>query len=115
MSNYLPTETTVRVVEFPGVDHQVAYGERFSRTAIASTIKLSRTREDQKSRVGNQTQDGQIYQITTDRNIWRHEAEVTGLTQGTRIPYGVTSVRANGEVVNSQVFTLAPNPHREGR
>jgi len=51
----LPTETRVRVVwftEFPGVDHQVAYGERFSRTAIARTIKLSRAREDQKSRVG---------------------------------------------------------------
>ena len=109
----LPTETTVRVVwftEFPGVDHQVAYGERFSRIAIASTTQMSRAREDQKSRVGNQTQDGQIYQNTTERNIWRHEAEVTGLSQGTRIPYRVTSVRANGEVVNSQVFTLAPQP-----
>ena len=32
------------------------------------------------------------------------------MTQGTRLPYRVTSVRANGEVVNSQVFTLAPQP-----
>lgn len=109
----LPTETSVRVVwftEFPGVDHRVAYGEGFSRTAIASTIKLSRAREDQKSRVGKQTTDGQIYQNPTDRNIWRHEAEVTGLNGGSRIPYRVTSLRANGEVVKSQVFTLAPQP-----
>ncbi|MGK7904855.1 MAG: metallophosphoesterase [Hormoscilla sp.] len=109
----LPAETSVRVVwftEFPGVDHRVAYGEGFSRTAIASTVKLSRAREDQKSRVGNQTTEGQIYQNTTGRNIWRHEAEVAGLKRGTRIPYRVTSVRANGEVVRSRVFTLAPQP-----
>ncbi len=39
--------------------------------------QLTRTREDQKSRVGNQTEDGQVYKKPTMRDIWRHEAEVT--------------------------------------
>ena len=68
----LPTETSVRVVwftEFPGVDHRVAYGEGFSRTAIARTIKLSRAREDQKSRVGEQTADAQVYQKPTPSKV----------------------------------------------
>jgi hypothetical protein len=51
----LPTENSVRVVwftEFAGSRHSVSYGQGLSRTAIATTTKLSRTREDQKSNVG---------------------------------------------------------------
>jgi len=110
----LPTETSVRVVwftEFTGSKHIVAYGQNFSQTATATTTKLSRTREDQKSRVGNQTQEGQVYKQPTMRNIWRHEAEVTGLIPGTRLPYRVTSVREDGNTVNSAEFTLAPKPY----
>ncbi|MBD2727511.1 metallophosphoesterase [Nostoc sp. FACHB-892] len=108
----LPTETSVRVVwftEFAGVNHTVTYGENLKLTAKANTIKLSRTREDQHSRVANQTQDGQVYQKTVQRDIWRHEAEVTGLTH-LRVNYRVTSVREDGETVNSDVFTLAATP-----
>ncbi|MBD1942019.1 fibronectin type III domain-containing protein, partial [Coleofasciculus sp. FACHB-712] len=108
----LPTETSVRVVwftEFAG-EHRVAYGENLARSVVASTTKLSRTREDSQSRVGNQTQDGQIYQQPTSRDIWRHEAEVTGLTPGTRVSYRVTSLREDGTSVSSKVFTLAPKP-----
>ena len=104
----LPTETSVRVVwftEFAGSDHIVAYGQNFNQTAVATTSKLSRTREDQKSRVGDQTLESQ-----TKRDIWRHEAEVTGLTPNTRIPYRVTSVREDGLTVSSAEFTLAPKP-----
>ncbi|HEY9604637.1 MAG TPA: metallophosphoesterase family protein, partial [Allocoleopsis sp.] len=72
--------------------------------------KLSRIREDQQSKVGQQTEDGQVYQQPTMRAIWRHEANVTGLTPGNRIPYQVTSVREDGQVVSSKQFTLAPNP-----
>ncbi|HBB33375.1 MAG TPA: metallophosphoesterase [Cyanobacteria bacterium UBA8803] len=109
----LPTETSVRVVwftEFAGSRHTVAYGSTLNRTAIATTTKLSRTREDQKSRVGKQTEEGQVYKQPTQRDIWRHEAEVTGLTPGERIPYRVTSVGEDGQVVRSKAFTLTPKP-----
>ncbi|MBO3458154.1 metallophosphoesterase family protein [Aetokthonos hydrillicola Thurmond2011] len=109
----LPTETSVRVVwftEFAGSQHKVAWGDSLDQTTIATTSKLSRLREDQNSRVGTQSQDGQLYQQPVERNIWRHEAEVSGLTPGTRVAYRVTSVREDGENVNSAVFTLAPAP-----
>jgi Calcineurin-like phosphoesterase/Purple acid Phosphatase, N-terminal domain len=108
----LPTETSVRVVwftEFAGTKHIVSYGENLKQTAKASTNNLSRTREDQQSRVASQTQNRQ-YQQPIKRDIWRHEAEVTGLTPGMRVPYRVTSVQKNDESVSSDVFTLAPTP-----
>ena len=104
----LPTETSIRVVwftEFVG-EHTVSYGENFDKTVVATTTKLSRTREDQNSQVANQTQ----YQQPVKRDIWRHEAEVTGLTLGVRVNYRVTSVREDGKSVSSDVFTLAPLP-----
>ncbi|MFP4119408.1 metallophosphoesterase [Coleofasciculus sp.] len=109
----LPTDTSVRVVwftEFAGTRHSVAYGKGLKRIAIANTTKLSRSREDQKSRVGEQTEDAQVYQKPTLRDIWRHEAEVTELTPGTRVPYQVTSVRNDGQIIKSNPFTLAAAP-----
>ncbi|WP_242054427.1 fibronectin type III domain-containing protein [Nostoc sp. FACHB-190] len=109
----LPTANSVRVVwftEFAGNQHTVAYGENLQQTAKATTIKLSRTREDQKSRVGKQTQDGQVYQQPTMRDIWRHEAEVTGLTPGVRVNYRVSSTREDGATVSSDVFNLTAKP-----
>jgi Calcineurin-like phosphoesterase len=109
----LPTETSVRVVwftEFAGSGHIVTYGKNLAQTAIATTTKLSRTREDQNSRVGTQIQDGQVYQHPTGRDIWRHEAQITGLTRNERVSYRVTSVREDNETVKSNVFTLAPTP-----
>jgi len=50
----MPTETSVRVVwftEFAGTRHTVAYGSDLSQIAVATTTNLSRSREDQKSRV----------------------------------------------------------------
>ncbi|WP_017318100.1 purple acid phosphatase family protein [Mastigocladopsis repens] len=108
----LPTETSVRVVwftEFAGSGHIVAYGKNLSQTAIATTTQLRRTREDQQSRVGNQTQDGQVYQNSVPRDIWRHEAEITGLTPNTPVSYRVTSVREDDRI-SSNVFTLTPKP-----
>lgn len=109
----LPTETSVRVVwftEFAGSNHRVTYGENLVKAAEANTTKLSRTREDQKSRVANQTQDSQVFKEPVRRLIWRHEAEVTELTPDVRLPYRVTSVREDGESVSSDIFTLAPTP-----
>ncbi|MEW5860858.1 MAG: metallophosphoesterase family protein [Cyanobacteriota bacterium] len=109
----LPTETSVRVVwftEFAGSGHTVSYGQNLAGSVVATTTKLSRTREDSQSRVGNQTQDGQIYQQPTSRDIWRHEAEVAGLTPGMRVSYRVSSLREDGTSISSEVFSLAPKP-----
>jgi hypothetical protein len=109
----LPTETSVRVVwftEFKGSRHSVTYGQGLTRTVVANTSKLSRTHEDQRSHIGKQTEDGQVYKKPTRRDIWRHEAEVTGLTLGDRIPYQVTSVHEDGQSISSNQFTLAAKP-----
>lgn len=109
----LPTQTSVRVIwftEFAGSRHTVAYGQGLTRSVTADTTKLSRIREDQNSRVGNQTKDAQIYKQPTPRDIWRHEAEVSKLTSGNRIPYQVTSIREDGQTVSSNQFTLSATP-----
>ncbi|WP_353931253.1 metallophosphoesterase [Okeanomitos corallinicola TIOX110] len=109
----LPSKSSIRVVwftEFVGDQHLVVYGDKFNHSAIAKTTKLSHTREDQLSRVADQRENGKIYQQPIKRDIWRHEAEVTGLIANVRIPYYVTSIREDGEKVSSEVFTLAPSP-----
>jgi hypothetical protein len=109
----LPTETTIRVVwftEFAGDRHIVTYGENLDRSSQAKTIQMSRTREDQHSRVGDQTENGLVYSQPVKRPIWRHEAEITDLKTGVRVPYRVTSWREDGASVSSDVFTLTPKP-----
>lgn len=106
-----PTPTSVQVVwftEFVGVNHWVEYGDALNQQAVASTTQLSRMREDQKSRVGRQTEDGQVYQQPVNRNIWRHEATVPAGTS--RIPYRVISVREGGRSVTSATFSLTALP-----
>jgi hypothetical protein len=49
------------------------------------------------------------YSQTTRRDIWRQEAEVTGLTPGQRLPYQVVS-RQQGAEIASPVYTLAASP-----
>lgn len=107
----LPTTNSVRVVwftEFAGSQHTVAYGAGLKQRAIASTIKLSRTREDSDSRVG--AQKTEQFQKLALRDIWRHEAEVTELSAGVRVPYRVSSVREDGKTVSSDEYTLASLP-----
>jgi hypothetical protein len=109
----LPTPNSVRVVwftEFEGDRHQVEYGQNLGQRVAAVTTKLSRVREDQKSRVGDQTEENQVYQKPVMRDIWRHEAEVTGLAPNSHVPYRVTSIKANQQAVSSREFTLAPLP-----
>lgn len=106
-----PTTDSVRVVWFTesaGTQHWVEYGTDLAQRAPATTTQLSRMREDARSRVGSQTQSGQIYTQPTRRDIWRHEAEVSGLTAA-RIPYRVVSIEANRTVV-SRSFTLSGSP-----
>lgn len=108
-----PTEDSVRVVwftEFPGTRHTVEFGESLEQTAVAVTTQLSRTREDQQSRLANSSEDNPAYPAPTPRPIWRHEAVVRDLRPGQQLPYRVNSAQANGSVVQSGLFTLAPQP-----
>jgi hypothetical protein len=105
----LPTPNSVRVVwftEFPGDRHTVHYGDDLQKTAIATTTQLSRSREDQASRLPSALSPSS----PQSRPIWRHEAEITQLTADTHQPYRVTSVRSTGVSVSSAVFSLAPSP-----
>lgn len=109
----IPTENSIRVVwftEFRGSRHTVTFGYDLDKIVSANTIKLSRTREDQKSKFGEQTEENQVYKQPVVRNIWRHEAEITNLIPGKRVPYRVTSEREDGKIVSSEIFTLAPQP-----
>ncbi len=109
----LPTADGVHVVwftEWEGSRHFVNYGADLDQVAEATTMKMSRTAEDPGSRVGEQTENGQVYSQWTLRDIWRHEAYVTGLTAGERTPYFVTSITDDSAEVVSAEYTLAPLP-----
>ncbi len=101
-----PTDSSVQVVwftEFEGSDHVVTYADGLTVKAV--TTQLSRTREDSDSRV-----QGRAFPAVTRREIWRHEATVEGLEGGDRLPYAVTSHKADGQVANSKIYTLSANP-----
>lgn len=104
----LPTETSIQVIwftEFFGTGHQVRYGEKLEKMAPARTSKLTRVREDAQSRTL------EAYQSLTDREIWRHQAEITDLNSGERIPYQVTSFQEN-KAIRSDIYTLTPRPKK---
>jgi hypothetical protein len=88
----------------------VATGDRRSgpgwRRVEAKTLRLSRTREDVSSRVPDRT-----YSAVVDRPVYRHLAQVTGLTGG-RTPYRVVSVDHFGRTTVTAAYTLAPAVHR---
>lgn len=101
----LPTKNTINVVwftEFLGTNHVVKYGTNLSQEAIATTTKLSRMREDSDSKIANPPSKSK-------RDIWRHEATVTGLQPQQRVNYKVEST-IEQQVISSQVFTLVSNP-----
>ncbi len=112
----LPTPDSVRVVwftAFAGLQHRVVYGQSGERTAIANTNKLSRTREDRQSQLPAEIvlpQPHTSEQASVRRGVWRHEALISNLVPGERLPYRVTSVREDGTVISSEWFTLAAQP-----
>ncbi|MEA5464031.1 metallophosphoesterase family protein [Leptothoe sp. PORK10 BA2] len=102
-----PTESSVRVVwftEFEGSDHQVVIYGPAQQTVEATTTQLSRTREDAESHTHTP------YDQVTQRPIWRHEAEISGLRPGLQIPYAVVSTPPQGIPIRSDQFTLGPTP-----
>ena len=102
----IPTKSTVNVVwftEFAGDKHWVRYGTKLEHQVIAKTTQLSRVREDKDSQVDNPPPK------SINRDIWRHEAIVTGLTPDRRLPYQVISTQGQ-QTIRSDTFTLASNP-----
>lgn len=113
----LPGANSVHVVwftEFRGQRHTVTYGASLDQQVEAQSTKLSRVAEDAQSFVGEQKtrneagEEIQIYTQVTPRDIWRHAAVVTDLTE--RVPYFVTSIADDGTEVLSGEYTLAPLP-----
>lgn len=107
-----PTADAVRVVwftEFEGVRHFVEYGD-LQQTVLASTTALSHVREDTppQSQDSSSASEGPLKPF--GRSIWRHEAEVTGLSPNLRVPYRVVSIDNNGNHIRSDRFSLAPLP-----
>lgn len=109
----LPEETSVRVVwftEFEGSSHYVETGDAFERIHAATSRRLTRMAEDRRSWIGTQRQDGSLFPVRTDREIWRHEAKVTDLPPGERTPYRIISRNGTGESARSGHFSLASLP-----
>ncbi len=101
----LPTPNSVNVVwftEFAGDRHRVLYGEHLKHQVAATTRQLSLMREDADSHLDR------VYPQTTQRNIWRHEATLSNLTDK-RLPYRVISTH-NGRDIASQTYSLAGAP-----
>lgn len=107
----LPTAETVIVAwftEWEGTRHEVVYGENLENVAQATTRLMDRMFEDEQSDVF--TESGQrAYSAVTARPVWRHEARVSGLTPGQRVPYAVRS-HAGDKVVQSRTYRLQALP-----
>lgn len=102
----LPRANSVNVVwfsNFAGTSHRVSYGE--GREVGARTTQLSRMMEDAAS-----AQLGRNYQGLSERPVYRHEATVSGLRQGQRLDYQVTSIDDSGRRHRSDRYTLGPAP-----
>lgn len=102
----LPTENSVNVVwftEFPGEQNWVLFGHQLENKVIANTTKITHVWEDEDSNTEPK------YNRLTKRNIWRHEATITGLTPHERVPYQVLSLH-NKTTINSQQFSLTSSP-----
>ncbi|MEM1366972.1 MAG: metallophosphoesterase [Cyanobacteria bacterium P01_H01_bin.15] len=105
-----PTADSVQVVwftEFPGTQHILQYGLNLENSAIATTTKLSKLREDAKSKIPNPPAT-----ITT-RDVWRHVAIAKQLPDGQSVSYRVSSLQEHQQApFQSQIYQLqaAPKP-----
>ncbi len=98
----LPTSDGIHVVwftEWQGRKHWVTHGKDRKKYTTATTTKLSRLAEDTTLKIG-----------PIARKIWRHEAYISGLQQGERVPYFVNSITEDNITHQSAEFTLQPLP-----
>lgn len=108
-----PGPDSVQVVwftEFAGDRHWVVWGDRWQHQTPATSLRLSRTREDRRSNLPPAVAARQPEGATVwERPIWRHQAIVSGLQPGQPVPYRVVSAWGD-RLVESQPYTLAPLP-----
>lgn len=106
-----PGPDSVRVVWFteaPGTANRVRVGADFAREFPATTTEMTRMLEDRESQVFQR-----ITSELTDpqrRRVFRHEAVVTGLTPGQRVPYVAITGLDGAEYRSSRDYTLQPLP-----
>lgn len=103
-----PTVDAVSVVwytEFRGEAHSLVYGDDLDQVVPATTTKMTRLFEDSSSQIiGRRSPNA-----TRERDVWRHEAVATGLTQNVRTPYYVETTD-RGITYRSGTFSLQPLP-----
>jgi len=105
-----PGTTDVRVVWFSEIEsgrHTVRVGTGLDQEVVATTTRMSKMMEDNGS---------QVFQKITStltapqmRSVFRHEARVTGLTAGQRVPYVAIS-ETGGQSFRSGQYSLQPLP-----
>jgi len=108
-----PGADSVRVIwfsEFETGRHSVRVGENLQQEFVASTSRMTHMLEDAGS---------QVFQLVTgtwatprERRVFRHEALVTGLPRGERVPYTAVS-EFQGQSWRSGRYTLRSLPRAD--
>ena len=105
-----PGAEDVRVVWFSEIDagrHSVRVGTHLDREFVATTTRMSRMLEDSGSQVFQRITSGLA--TPQPRAVFRHEARVTSLVAGQRVPY--VAISEWGQLaVRSGQYTLQPLP-----
>ena len=105
-----PGLADVRVVWFSELStgrHTVRIGPTFDTEYVATTTRMSKMMEDSSSQVFQKITSN----LTTPqmRAVFRHEARITGLVAGKRVPYVAIS-EVGGQLARSGQYTLQPLP-----
>jgi len=108
-----PGVGTVQVVwysEIPEGEHEVVYGEGLRQRVAATTRRMTQLFEDESSQIfGRPAPTPAEGEAVVEREVYRHEATVTGLEADVRVPYFAVT-RVDGVEFKSRVFTLQPLP-----
>lgn len=101
--------SVVWFTETRGSGHAVLVGPE-RRRVEAETQEIRGFYEDADSHLPGQAGDGAIYSEIRERVVFRHEARVSGLSNGRRTPYRVVDVSLDGVARESEIYLLAPEP-----
>lgn len=105
-----PGPDSVRVVwysENEGGRHSVRVGEGLDREFVATTTRMSHMLEDSGSQVFQRITG--TWTVPRERRVFRHEALITGLAAGQRVPYVAVS-EVDDRAWRSGRYTLQPLP-----
>lgn len=111
-----PGADSVRVVWFTearGTGHRVRIGDPYNQEFAAVTTEMSHMLEDRGSQVLERDTSG--IATAERRSVFRHEATVTGLPVGLRVPYVAISQIDGQDFRSSREYTLQPLPARGQR